>query len=383
MKIALRVIGVAAAMGVAAACGGSEPSVEATRGPSVRVAVATAALRDMPERIEVGGTVRARQHAVLTSRMVGQVREVRVLPGARVSRGQVLAVLDGRVMDANRARASAMLTAATQGQAAAEAEHAAAQAGLRLAESTHGRIARLSERKSATRQELDEAEAALKAAQARATAAAANVAATRSNVEGARAAADGAAVASGYSRITAPFDGVVTEKHIDPGMMAMPGTPILTVEQAGEPRVEVRLDESRAARVRWEDAPRVELDRPDGGTVSVAGQVAERAHALDDAHSVVAKVAVPGEQIRTGMFARVVFAGPVRERLVVPEDALLRRGQLDAVFVVDGETARYRVVEAGERSAGLVEIRAGLIAGERVVTRPPASLTDGVRVEPQ
>jgi multidrug efflux pump subunit AcrA (membrane-fusion protein) len=375
-----RAIGVFVLAAGAAACGGSEQPAEARRLAPVPVAVAAAARRAVPEAIEVGGTVRAKQHAILTSRMVGQVREIRVLPGARVSRGQVLAVLDGREMDANRVRAAAMFSAATQGQTAAEAERDAADAALRLATATHARIARLKERNSATQQEFDEAEAALKAAQSRAAAAAANVAASRSNTEGARAAAEAAAVTSGYSRVTAPFDGVVTEKHIDPGVMAMPGTPILTVEQSGEPRVEVRLDESRAARVRWDVAPRVELDRPDGSTASVEGHVAERAHALDDAHTVVAKIAVGGEQVRTGMFARVVFAGASRERLVVPEDALVRRGQLDAVFVIDGDAARYRVVEAGERSRGVVEVRAGLVEGERVVVRPPASLTDGAAV---
>jgi multidrug efflux pump subunit AcrA (membrane-fusion protein) len=310
---------------------------------------------------------------------MGQVRELRVLPGERVTRGQVLAVLDGREMEANRTRADAMLAASEQQQAAAEAEQASAAAGLLLAKVTHDRIARLRERKSATAQELDEAAAALTAAESRLSAARAALAAARAGFDGARAGAEAAAVASGYSRIVAPFNGTVTEKHVDPGTMAMPGSPIVTMEESGEYRVEVRLDESRAARVNWDEAPRVQIDGAGGELAE--GRIAERARALDDAHTVVVKVAVPGAALRSGMFARVIFSGPVTQRLALPEGALVSRGHLDAVFVVEGDTARYRVVEVGRRTASLAEIRAGVTEGERVVASPPPSLTDGATVQ--
>jgi RND family efflux transporter MFP subunit len=366
---------------VASACGASEHATQARGAAPVKVSTAVVARHALAEPIEVGGTVRARQQAVLTSRIVGQVREIRVAPGDRVAGGQLLAVLDGREMDANRTRADAMLAAAAQQQAAAEAEQQAAAAALQLAQLTHERITRLRERKSATAQELDEASAALTAAESRVSAARAGLEAARASHEGARAGADAATIASGYSRIVAPFDGIVTEKHIDPGTMAMPGTPVVTVEQAGEYRVEVRLDENRAARVNWDEAPRVQVDDPEGEPKSIEGVVAERARALDDAHTVVIKVAVPGASLRSGMFARVIFSGPASRRLAIPAEALVSRGQLDAVFVVEGETARYRVVEAGRRGAVLVEVRAGLSEGERVVAGPPASLLDGAPVE--
>jgi RND family efflux transporter MFP subunit len=366
---------------VTMACGGGEHAPEA-RGPEP-VTVSTIVVRHhaLAEPIEVGGTVRARQQAVLTSRIVGQVREVRVNPGDRVLRGQVLAVLDGREMDANRVRADAMLAAAAQQRAAAEAEQNAAAAALALARVTHERVGRLRERKSATAQELDEAAANLTAAESRVSAARAGLEAARASLEGARAGADAAGVASGYSRITAPFDGTVTEKHVDAGTMAMPGTPILSVEQGEEYRVEVRLDENRAARVNWDALPRVQLDGPAGESRMVEGRVAERARAMDDAHTVVVKVALPVTALRSGMFARVIFSGPAGRRLAIPEESLVSRGQLDAVFVVEGDTARYRVVEVGRRGAALVEIRAGLSEGERLVSVPPPSLVDGTPVE--
>jgi membrane fusion protein, multidrug efflux system len=382
----MRTFTVLVVMSGVAACGGRDHGAEARNAIAVPVTVAEAQGQSLPEAIEIGGTLRARATAVLTSRIIGDVRDVRVLPGARVTRGQVLATLDGRELAANRARADAMAAAALQSHAAAAADRAAADAALALATATHARIVRLHATKSATAHELDEAEAALTGARARADAAAASLAAASSNISGASAAADAAQVAAGYSRITAPFDGRVTEKHVDPGMMTMPGTPVLTVEQAGEYHVEVRMDDARAARIDWEIAPAVRLDGVPG---PIAGRVVERAHALDAAHTVIVKVALPADAVadaRTGMFARVSFSGPSRQGLAIPVDALIQRGQLDAVWVVQesagGDDARvvYRVVEAGERSADLVEIRAGLSPGERVVRRPPASLADGSTV---
>ena len=361
----------------AAACGGAKPQSPASRTP-MSVGTVQAELKDLPEVIEVGGNVRARTVAVLTSRIIGQVRQILVEPGARVRRGQVLALLDGRELDANRERAEAMVLTAKEGQSAAESEKVATDAALQLASATFTRIAALRDKKAATAQELDEAQAALRAAEARSKAASAAASASTANASGARAALEGAQVASGYSRITAPFDGVVTQKQIDPGAMTMPGTPVLTVEDTGGFEVEVRLDDSRAARVNWTAAPSVRL--ADGGT-DVAGRVVERGRALDAAHTVTVKIAMPeSPALRTGMFARVAFPGAPRRALAVPPDAVVQRGQLDAVFVVEDGRARYRVIEAGQRGRDAVEVRAGLLRGERVVRPVPVSLVDGAPV---
>lgn len=384
----IRTLTLLALISGAASCGGADRSPDAHTAAPLPVTVAEARWQQLPESIEIGGTLRARSTAVLTSRIIGEVREVRVLPGARVKQGQILAVLDGRELAANRQRADAMAAAAHQSHSAADAERAAAESALALATATYARIERLHGTKSATAQELDEARAALTGAQARLNAATASLSAASSNISGATAAADAAQIAAGYSHITAPFGGRVTEKHVDPGMMTMPGTPVLTVEQAGEYRVEVRLDEARAARIDWDAAPAVRLD---GVPEPIEGRVVERAQALDAAHTVVVKIVLPADAVtdaRTGMFARVTFSGPSRRGLAIPADALMQRGQLDAVWAIQesgsGDAARvlYRVVEAGARAGDQVEVRAGLSPGDRVVRQPAASLTDGAMVTP-
>jgi multidrug efflux pump subunit AcrA (membrane-fusion protein) len=366
----------------AAACG-HDRQRPAEQAAPIAVTTATADVKGLPEEIEAGGTVRARTVAVLTSRIVGQVREILVQPGDRVRAGQVLAQLDGREMEANRERAEALVLAASQGQSAAESDKAAADAALTLARATFTRIATLREKKAATAQELDEAQAALSGAEARAQAAAAAVLAARANATGARAGLQGAQVASGYSRITAPFDGVVTQKQIDTGAMTMPGTPILTVQQNGGFEVEVRIDDSRAARIDWNATPVVRLngDTTTGAETERPGKIVERALALDAAHTVLAKIAVPeSADLRSGMFARVIFPGTARQVLTVPGDSIVQRGQLDAVFVAEEGRARYRVIEAGQRTSGLVEVRSGLVRGERVIRPVPAALVDGALI---
>src|SRR5690606_14137061 len=110
---------------------------------------------------------------------------------------------------------------------AADADRQAADATLALARAAHGRIAGLHAKRSATAQEFDEATAALRRAAANAAASVARARGASSGLGRARAAADAAATTASFATITAPFDGVVTEKLIEPGNMAAPGTPRL------------------------------------------------------------------------------------------------------------------------------------------------------------
>ena len=369
---------VSAVVAIAAAAGcthGEAPKAPA--GPPVPVSVAAAAEQDLATPFEAGGVIRAQRVAVIVSRIMAEVRVVPVKAGDRVRAGQALVVLDGRELQAHRTRASASQAAVTQATALAEADRQAAEAGLALARLTHQRIADLKAKNSATQGELDEAVANLRAAEARMRVAEARVAEARASIESAAAGASAADVAASYATLTAPFDGVVTEKSVDPGNMASPGQPLVTVEDDRNFRLEVRLDESRAAFVHAGDQVRVRLD---GGAADATGRVAEVQRMLDSSsHDFLVKIDLPsGTSLRSGMYGRAVFRGAARKGLAVPESAVVTRGQLSSVFVVDSDNrARLRLVNASEPADGRVEIRAGLQAGERVVLAPPPALADG------
>ncbi len=184
------------------------------------VTIARSAMTDVASAIDAGGVVQPRTTATIASRILAPVREVRVLPGDRVRRGQTLVVLDGDDLAAGARAAQSSATAAEQGAKAAAAELQAAEAGLALARASHDRIAGLVARRSATAQELDDVTATLRSAEARVAGASARALQAASAVDSARAASDQASTTESFTTIAAPFDGMVTGKMVEPGNMA-------------------------------------------------------------------------------------------------------------------------------------------------------------------
>jgi RND family efflux transporter MFP subunit len=371
--------GVAVVAGLALpACSGGEKTAPENSADATPVDTATVAVAEVADTFEAGGIVQARTTATLMARILAPVREVGAVPGDRVRAGQVLIVLDGRDLAAEARRARAEGASADQDVIAAAAERQAAEAALALARATHARIAGLQSKRSATPQELDDATGALRAAEARAAGAEARAQAAVSSVEGARAASEAADTIEAFSRIAAPFDGVVTEKMVEPGNMAAPGTPLMRVEDTRRFRLEVRVDESRIGRVSPGATVAIALD---GGSEDAArvvdGTVTEVGRAVDaDVRSFLVKIELPADRgLRSGMFGRARFSTQPRRALTVPEAALVHRGQVTSVFVVEKEIARVRLVNVRR-----TEVLAGLSEGDVVIVTPPPTLTDGRRV---
>jgi RND family efflux transporter MFP subunit len=372
------VAGGAAALVVGAALAGcsARPAAAAPADATDLIAVTTAqvAMTDVAGTIESGGVVQARTTATITSRILAPVRKVRVSPGDHVREGQTLVVLDGDDLAAGARAARSAARAAEQGSEAAAAELLAAEAGRVLARASHDRIAGLTARRSATAQELDDATAALRSAEARVAGASARALQAASVVESARAASDQASTTESFTRIAAPFDGMVTEKLIEPGNMASPGMPLLRLEDTRGFRLEVRVDESRIGRIRNGEGVPVFLGT---GTSPIDGKVVEISRAEDaDARAFLVKIALPDAAgLRSGEFGKARFGGTPRRALTVPSSAIVRRGQLTSVFVVDKGVARVRVVNLSES-----EVLAGLTESEMVILSPPSAVADGRRV---
>jgi multidrug efflux pump subunit AcrA (membrane-fusion protein) len=331
-------------------------------------------MTDVASAVDSGGVVQARTTARITARILAPVREVRVSPGDRVREGQTLIVLDGNDLAAGARSARSAALAAEQGANAAAAERQAAEVALALALASHDRIAGLQAKRSATAQELDDATAALRSAEARVAGASARALQAASVVESARAASDQASTTESFTRIAAPFDGMVTEKLIEPGNMASPGMPLLRLEDTRGFRLEVRVDESRIGRIRNGEGVPVFLGT---GTSPIDGKVVEISRAEDaDARAFLVKIALPDAAgLRSGEFGKARFGGTPRRALTVPSSAIVRRGQLTSVFVVDKGVARVRVVNLSES-----EVLAGLTESEMVILSPPSAVTDGRRV---
>lgn len=371
--------GVAVIIGlVMPACSRSRKATPVDAGAPVSVTVATVGMADIADTFEAGGVVQARTTATITARILAPVREVRVVPGDRVGAGQVLIVLDGSDLGAHARSARAAVLSADQGVAAAASERQAADATLALARATHARISGLYAKRSATAQELDDATGALRAAEARAAGAAARAEAAVSGVESARAASDAAGTTASFARITAPFDGVVTDKMVEPGNMAAPGTPLMRLEDTRGFRLDVRVDESRIGQIATGAAVPISLDSGTGGaTTTVRGAVAEIGRAVDaGARAFLVKITLPHSSgLRSGTFGRAHFSAQARRVLTVPAGALVHRGQMTSVFVVEKGIARVRLVNVSG-----TEVLAGLSEGDVVIVAAPPTVTDGRRV---
>lgn len=331
------------------------------------VALLTVQRTTIPDYIETTGTVRAAQSAQLASQVMGTITSVNVHEGDAVRRGQVLISIDEAQPHAAYQSATAGLQASQQGIAAADADYA-------LAESTMQRYQMLYDKKSVSPHEYDEVKAKLAGATARRDAAHANSSQAEAAVAEAR-------TAVGFTRIRAPFNGLVTAKLVDPGAIAAPGVPLLIVEDPSHFRLEANVDESQIGVVRLGAGVPVVLDSL--GSPPITGKVVQIVPAADPAsRTFTVKIDLPANpMIRSGLFGRARFPRGERQSVMVPQTALLHRGQLDAIYVVGkDEIAGLRYVTLGKPDGPDIEILSGLDSGERIVAQPADRELSGKRI---
>ena len=375
-------LGSVLAASLAAGCASTTHDT-ASEAPAAAVTVSRATVSDLSSPFEAGGVVRARATAMIASRVLAPITQIRVRPGDRVRRGETLIALDSRDSEATRTGAIAASQSAAETARAADGDVRAAEAAVVLAQATYNRIAELYAKRSATLQELDQAVASLHSAEAQRASAQARLKAANAARDAAEASAEVATIGSTYATLSAPFDGIVSERHADPGSMATPGTPLLTLEDPASYRLEVQVDEARTSLIHIGDAVGVRLDNTtDAQDGWSEGRVVEMARVDPASHSFLVKIDLPkSSALRSGLFGRARFNGPPRRALTVPRSALLDRGQLTFVYVVDAEgSARLRPISPGASADDRVEVLAGVRDNDLVVTNPPPSLMDGSRV---
>jgi RND family efflux transporter MFP subunit len=340
-------------------CGNEPPRRSATSSTTpVAVQVATVSIQEWPAVYEATGTVRARTAGTVSRKVMGYVQQVSVQVGDRVRQGQILVTLDARELEEGVRGAEAGRAEVRSAIPEAESAVAAAKANLDLAETTFKRIEDLAAKKSISNQEFDEASAKLKAAQANYEMARAKRAQLDPRLARAEQELRSAAIMREYARIAAPFSGIVTAKSVEPGNLATPGAPLLTIEQDGVYRLEASVDESRLPSARAGATVEVALE---GVEHRLNARVSEVVPAVDAAsRSSIVKIDLPAiPQLRSGMFDRAFFPLGSRKVVVVPASAIVERGQLQSVFVAEEGIARTRIVTTGQRTqdAARLEVR--------------------------
>ena len=338
------IIGICAGGGLALSpyftgCSGKSNTTENNTQPVVRVHAQGTEAKTHVAVEEVVGTVRPKLRSDIEAKVSGRIEQMLAVPGQQVKQGDLLAQLDAREIQARLDQATA----------------ARDQADNDLA-----RYTKLIAQRTITQQEFE-------AAQSRARIA--------------RGAVTEIETLLGYTKIIAPFDGVITRKLADVGDLAAPGKPLLAMEDPQALRFEADVPEAIISRIK----PGAVLPVRVGGQPELSGTVCEISPAADpNSRTFLVKLDLPQSVgLRGGLFGRV--AVPVGESSVlrVPASAVVLRGQMEIVFVIDKDRAVLRLVRTGKRIGDEVEIVSGIDAGELVATDHASQLTDGRCVEIQ
>jgi RND family efflux transporter MFP subunit len=324
---------------IALAAAGARGETPPPAVPTVTVAAAASG-----SVLDLDAVLQPLRQATLTAQVGGNVTALRVQAGDKVKRGQPLVKLDDRDARAGLARGEA-------GVAQAEAELLNASTAL-------ARQRDLQKSGFVSQAAVDSADTQFRAAQA--------------GAQQARAARTQAALAQGFAELAAPFDAVVLATHVETGDLALPGRALVTVYEPGRLRAVVQVPASRAAAAAG--ARQVQVQLADGRTLTPTGS--ELLPTADPVAQTVEwrlELTAEAASARPGQTARVLARGAAagsNPRPGLPATAVLRRGELTAVYVAQGSGFVLRAVRVGPAAGGQVEVLAGVAAGERVALDP-------------
>ncbi len=287
--------------------------------------------------------VEAVKQSTVSAQVAGRVAAVNFDAGDYVKAGSVIVRLSAQELGA--------------AVAGSQAQVAQAEATLANARAHYERQQQLFQQKFISQAALDRATAEYRAAEAAARAARAGVGQT--------------AAVSSYTTITAPFSGVVAARHVEPGESVTPGQPLMTGFDPRDMRVVASIPQYKLAEVKA--SPRVAVEIPSLNKWIDATGVTVLPSADIATHTVKVRLDLPTsvEGVIPGMFARAHFATGSARQLAIPAGAVVRRSEVTAVYVVQGERVSLRQIRLGTPNArGEVEVLAGLNPGEIIALDP-------------
>lgn len=308
--------------------------------PVAKVSVAKVTKRAAAHQVEVVGTLQAVERAEISSKITGNIITLQVDLGSRIQQGELLIELSAGEISAQLQQAQAQLEQARRNLAREE---------------------KLLKKKAATQETVNS---------------------LRDSARIAKAAYNEALTMLDYTRITAPFSGIVTNKFANVGDLATPGKPLLRIEEDNKLQVLTDIPEAMILKVNKDDRLSVFIPSVN---VTTEGVVAEVSPTVDpSSRSAPIKLRIAADpRLRSGLFARVTLAMDQAETLTVPAGAVVPSGQLERVFVENEGKAKLRLVRTGALLNDSIEILSGLTEGETVITSGNANLIDGQPVAVQ
>jgi RND family efflux transporter MFP subunit len=340
------------------ACSNGNEKKNETGEKPVAVTLSTVAAGTQPA-ILASGAVEAVQTANISTRVMGRITDILVKTGDRVDKGQLLARVWDEDIKAKRAQADAMI---------AEAEGAYASA-----QKDYDRFNNLFQQQSATAKELDNVTLQYNSAKARVAAAKQMRSEVDANLS--------------YSRLTAPFTGVITQKLAEAGSITNPGMPILTIEQDGILQVSASVAESDISHIHLGDVANMQIK---SSGESFDGKIIQiNPSSQFTCGQYIVKISIPGtarKDIYAGMFASISI--PVKDIrqvkddvTLVPLSAIVNRDELTGIYTVSAiNTALLRWIRLGKIYGDKAEVISGLSKGEKFIGSAESKLYNGAPV---
>ena len=325
----------------------------------LQVPVVAAQVRSVGVGFELDGVIQPVKQSTVSAQAGGRIATLVVQAGDQVRAGQVLATIDDRE--------------AQTGVQRSQAEVAQAQAALRNAQANFERTRDLQSKGFVSAAALDSADSQLKGASA--------------GRDQAGAGARQAALAQGFTRVTAPFDGWVLQTHAEAGDLAVPGKPLLTLYAPRPIRAVVQVPVSRASQALAANQVEVLVPSQSGTTHWIRPVSRARVPTADPVSQTIEwRLELPADAAQTllpGQQVRVRFAAGQTQRMVVPISAVLRRGELTAVYVASPPGFVLKAVRLGaDFGADGVEVVVGLKAGDPVALDPVRAGLAGAQPAP-
>ncbi len=312
--------------------------------------------------LNLSGQIEASQISNISTRVMGYITSIKVKIGDPVGKGQLLATISNQDIIAKRAQTDAMI--------------AEAQAALNNAKKDFDRFTSLFKQQSASAKELDNVTLQYEAA--------------KSRLEGAKQMRNEVNASLGYTSLTAPFSGIVTQKLADAGSMANPGMPILTIEQSGSYQVSASVPENIIAEIHQGAAAMVSIKSLDKTIKGIVTQI-DPSSAFTGGQYII-KIVIPATDkkgLYAGMYATVSIPSKTviadkgtNNAVLIPVTSIEKQDQLTGIYTIaSNNTALLRWVRLGKTFGDKVEVLSGLEKNEQFIVSAEGKLYNGIPVK--
>ena len=325
----------------------------------------SAAVESITEWYEAVGTTRPRTETTIGAQITARIKDVKVKPGDRVRKGQLLVLLDDSQFLSRLNQVRQALNTARSGKEQARQGEMATRAAFAAAQAAWQRTKAYYASEAATDQDMEQAEAAYLQARAELRRAGEAVTSADTVIRQTESKIEEAMIALGYTGIKAPEDGSVLKRFVEPGDLALPGKPLLLFQTTGRLRLEAHVREGLIGCVHTGDCLNVDISTLDRVVEARVEEIVPYSDPQSRTFLVKALIpSIPG--IYPGMFGKLKI--PVRQRQViaVPRMAVKHVGQMELVMVDENGRWEKRLIKTGQSLGDRVEVLSGLTGSETI-----------------